>query len=135
MSVEQDFSNLKLLVVDDSPINHRVVTLSLRGRFKEIESAYNGLEAFEKYKEVPYDVILMDAMMPVMNGCESTLVIRMFEKEQQFDKKSFIIAMTASDANGDIKHCLDAGMDAYIGKPFIAANFLRMVEEKFKPLA
>jgi len=131
MSEDLDFTGLKLLVVDDSPINHRVVTLSLRGRFSEIDSAYNGLEAFEKYKKVPYDVILMDAMMPVMNGCESTLVIRLFEKEQEMEKKALIIAMTASDADGDIKHCLDAGMDNYLGKPFNASNFLRMVQNKF----
>lgn len=131
VSMLTDLSNLSLLVVDDSPINHRVVTLSLRGRFQEIDSAFNGLEAFEKFKQKPYDIILMDAMMPVMNGCESTLVIRLFEKEQGFDKKARIIAMTASDGDADIDRCLKCGMDAYLGKPFLANQFLRILEEMF----
>ena len=135
MSTEKDFTGLKLLVVDDSPINHRVVTMSLRGRFHEIDSAYNGLEAFEKYKKIPYDIILMDAQMPVMNGCESTLIIRMFEQENQLDQKSFIVAMTASDGDSTINECLQVGMDAYIGKPFVVSAFLRLVEEKFNSLS
>ena len=134
MTEGPDFSELKLLVVDDSPINHRVVTLSLRGRFKQIDSAYNGLEAFEKFKKTPYNVILMDVRMPVMSGYESTAIIRLFEKEQEMDKKTFIIAMTASDATDDITKCQQMGMDDYLGKPFIVANFLRLLEEKYNPL-
>ncbi|WP_372775029.1 response regulator [Mangrovibacterium sp.] len=130
MAHELDLSRVKLLIVDDSPINHRIVSLSLRGRFLAIDSAYNGLEAFEKYKKTPYDVILMDAMMPVMNGCESTHVIRLYETEQEMKDKAFIIAMTANDADGDIKRCLETGMDAYIGKPFVAEKFLNMLQEK-----
>lgn len=124
-----DCSNLSLLVVDDSPINHRVVTLSLRGRFKEIDSAYNGLEAFEKFKLKPYDIVLMDAMMPVMNGCESTIVIRAFEREQGAEKKARIIAMTASDGDGDIQRALQCGMDAFLGKPFIVQQFFKILGE------
>lgn len=135
MSDEPDINGLKLLIVDDSPINHRVVTLSLRDKIKTVKSAYNGLEAFEMYKSEHFDVILMDAMMPVMNGCEATLLIRLFEKEQQKEKTAIIIAMTASDADGDIKRCLENGMDAYIGKPFLAPMFLKLLEEKFNLLA
>lgn len=135
MSEQKDFTNLRLLIVDDSPINHRVVTLSLRDRFSLIDSAYNGLEAFEKYKETPYDVILMDAMMPVMDGCDSTIVIRAFEREQAIENKAFIVAMTANDGQGEIKECLAAGMDAYIGKPFLVPPFIRLLEEKYYPLA
>ncbi|WP_423127636.1 response regulator [Gaoshiqia sp. Z1-71] len=129
MLADPDYSNLSLLIVDDSPINHRVVTLSLRGKFKEIDSAYNGLEAFEKYKQKPFDVILMDAIMPVMNGFESTIVIRMYEKEQKIEKKSKIIAMTASDGDGEVEQCLSAGMDAFLGKPFVVSQFLKILEE------
>lgn len=135
MPDQPENTGLKLLVVDDSPINHRVVALSLRGKITEVKSAYNGLEAFEMYKKEHFDVILMDAMMPVMNGCEATLLIRLFEKEQQKEKKAIIIAMTASDADGDIKHCLENGMDAYVGKPFVAPLFLKLLEEKFNLLA
>jgi len=133
MTVDQNLSDFTILVVDDSPINHRVVTLSLRGRISHIDSAYNGLEALEKYKGSRYDVILMDVKMPVMDGCESAIAIRKFETEQQTDKKAFIIAMTASDGFGEIKQCMEAGMNAYLGKPFNTENFLRLMAEEYKP--
>ncbi len=133
--VEDDiYKNLRLLVVDDSPINHRVVSLMLRNRLKEIDSAYNGYEAFEMFKKNPYDVVLMDAMMPVMNGCDASIVIRMFEREEKRETPAVIIAMTASDGSAGIRRCMEAGMDAYVGKPFIATSFFAILNEKIKSL-
>lgn len=134
MSEESQHTGLKLLIVDDSPINHRVVALSLRNQVVDIQSAYNGLEAFELCKQTRFDVILMDAMMPVLNGCEATLLIRQFEREQQIENKAVIVAMTASDMPSDIQKCLISGMDDYIRKPFIASLFLNLLKEKFKLL-
>lgn len=122
------------MIVDDSPINHRVVALSLRSRLATIESAYNGLEAFEKFKQNHYDIVLMDAMMPVMNGCEATGLIRLYEREQNLTDKALIIAMTASDADADVKQFIEFGMDAFMGKPFVLPVFLKLVEDRFKPL-
>ncbi len=131
MTTNADYSNLSLLIVDDSPINHRVVSLMLRGRFGRIDSAYNGQEAFEKYREHPYDIILMDSLMPVMDGCKSTQVIRLFEKEQGLDDGTKIIAMTASEGNDDVDRCIQAGMNAFLGKPFVLHRFLHILEEIF----
>ncbi len=124
------YSNIRLLVVDDSPLNHRITTLSLRGHFQSIETANNGQEALEMYKKQPFNVILMDVMMPVMDGYEATIAIRKYEKEQKLENNSLIIAMTASDAGDDINRCLESGMDTYLGKPFMADVFLKILEEK-----
>lgn len=135
MSDEEDFSKIKVLVADDSPINHRVVSLSLRGRISQIDSAYDGLEAFEKFKENRYDVILMDLQMPVINGCESAALIRLFEREENYSTKCLIVAMTASDYDKDIQSCLDKGMDTYLGKPFQVNNFMQILHERFNHLS
>jgi len=129
MLTDCDFSNKSLLIVDDSPINHRIVALILRGRFGEIGSAHNGEEALHKYMEKHYDIILMDAIMPVMDGFESTMAIRSYEKEQDIAEKCIIIAMTASEGGDDINRCLDSGMDAYLGKPFQVQQFLDILEK------
>lgn len=120
-----DFSELSLLVVDDSPINHRIVTMMLRNKFKLIDSAFNGLEAVKKYKTNHYDVILMDVMMPVMDGSEATIAIRNYEHENGLTKKTKIIAMTASDSDENVY----LSMDAYMGKPFLAPRFFEVLEE------
>ena len=129
MLEKSEYSNLSLLVVDDSQINHRVVSLSLKGQFATIDSAYNGMEAFEKYQEKSYDIVLMDSMMPVMNGCEATVAIRSFEKEKGIDKQTKIIAMTASESGDGINNCLESGMDAFLGKPFQVPQFFQILKE------
>ena len=73
------------------------------------------LEIFQNSKLNEYDVIIMDVMMPVMDGLEATKAIRMLEREDA--KKIPIIAMTANAFEEDRKACLDAGMDEHIGKP------------------
>ena len=132
MSADFNLLDCWLLIVDDSPINHRVVTLSLRGKFAGIDSAYNGQESIDKYRVKHYDVILMDGRMPVMDGFRATTGIRLYEKEKGLEKKAKIIAMTAGDEDRDIDRCLSAGMDAYLGKPFSARQFLSVLERLFK---
>ena len=73
------------------------------------------LEIFQNSKLNEYDVIIMDVMMPVMDGLEATKAIRMLEREDA--KRIPIIAMTANAFEEDRKACLDAGMDEHIGKP------------------
>lgn len=127
--MESDLKNLSLLIVDDSFINQRVVSLSLRNAIDDIELAGNGLEAFEKYCEKQYDVILMDGRMPVMDGYESTKKIREFENEKGLDKKATIIALTGSDSEEESKNCFESGMDAAMLKPFRLAQFLDILKD------
>lgn len=126
---KNDLSSLSLLVVDDSSMNQRVVSMSLRNTVAEIEMAGNGLEAFEKYSKNQYDVILMDGRMPVMDGYESTRLIRNFERENQIENPTIIIALTGSDTDEETKQCLDAGMNACMLKPFRLHEFIEILKD------
>ncbi len=113
-----DLSGMKILVVEDNEFNLEVAEVLLTDVGATIEVASNGKIATEMFaaSEVgTYDLILMDIMMPIMDGCEATRVIRTMERE---DAKTVpIIAMTASTFAEEIQRCETAGMDAHISKP------------------
>jgi CheY-like chemotaxis protein len=114
------------LVVEDNPVNQKVVTAVLRKRGFSIELANDGQEALGKLKNaVPFDLVLMDVQMPVLDGLETTRLIR---REAQW-KELPIIAMTAHAMNGDKERCLEAGMNGYISKPVHPAHLLSTVDE------
>ena len=113
-----DLSGKRLLLVEDNAINMEIAHAILEEEHLNITEAKNGkeaLEIFQNSKLNEYDVIIMDVMMPVMDGLEATKAIRMLEREDA--KKIPIIAMTANAFEEDRKACLDAGMDEHIGKP------------------
>lgn len=83
-----------------------------------VDIANNGLEAVNKYRENDYDVILMDIMMPVMDGLEATSQIRKFEKDNPSKKHTPVIAITANTLDNDRDKCIATGMDEYMAKPF-----------------
>jgi len=109
---------LNILLVDDNAINRKVALFNLQKLGHRVESAENGLEAVEKFTAGQFDVVLMDIMMPVMDGYDATREIRRQEDERQFPKKARIIAMTANAEKGEMDKCIDLGMDDYICKPF-----------------
>ena len=127
--MENDLTNLSLLVVDDSTINQRVVMMSLRNMVGKIESAGNGLEAFQKFCENHYDVVVMDGRMPVMDGYEATRKIRKYEQEKAIEKPAVIIALTGSDTDHESDSCLEAGMDVCMLKPFRLHEFLEILKD------
>ena len=113
-----ELSGKRLLLVEDNAINMEIAYAILEEEHLNITEAKNGkeaLEIFQNSKLNEYDVIIMDVMMPVMDGLEATKAIRMLEREDA--KKIPIIAMTANAFEEDRKACLDAGMDEHIGKP------------------
>ena len=87
----------------------------LRFGIKTVEIAGNGVEVVNRYREAPWDVILMDGQMPLKNGYDATQEIRELEKTTGGHVP--IIAMTANAMVGDKEKCLRAGMDEYISKP------------------
>ncbi len=103
----------RILVVEDNPVNQRVVTLLLQRFGCEVDVADNGLLALEATARSAYDLILMDCQMPEIDGFEATRRIRAQEKERRVP----IIALTASALSGEREHCLSAGMDDYLSKP------------------
>ncbi|MGQ8338532.1 response regulator [Sunxiuqinia sp. A32] len=121
-------SSSEVLVVDDNPINHRVVLFSLREQFTNIDTAFNGQEAVDKFKKKHYDLILMDLRMPIMNGTEAARSIRNYIKLKGINKDVKIIAMSASDTSEDTRACKEAGMDGYLYKPFRVQELFEVIK-------
>ncbi|MDD3288469.1 MAG: response regulator [Alphaproteobacteria bacterium] len=110
------FVGTRVLIVEDIPVNRLLMTKML-GRFGCLISvASNGLEAVEACKKSVFDIILMDCQMPEMDGYTATREIRAYEGE--LGRHTIIVALTAHTLPGDREHCIEAGMDDYIGKPF-----------------
>jgi PAS domain S-box-containing protein len=108
-----------ILVVEDNYINQQVVVEMLKNLHCHYVLAENGQEALNVLKShtEPFDLILMDCQMPLMNGYDATAQIRANE-HGKFDKNITIIALTANAMKGDNIKCLEAGMNDYLAKPF-----------------
>jgi len=109
---------LNILLVEDNLLNQRIVTFSLKKYNHEVIIANNGVEAIEKFSEQKFDVILMDIMMPVMDGLEATVKIREIEMVNNFERRTPIIALTANTMDNDRDKCISYGMDEFMAKPF-----------------
>jgi signal transduction histidine kinase/DNA-binding response OmpR family regulator len=108
---------LHVLMAEDNPVNQAVGRAVLEKLGCTIVMANNGLEALELWRQGGMDLILMDCMMPDMDGYESTRRIR--EEEARLGRKHIpIVAMTANALEGDKERCLATGMDDYLSKPF-----------------
>ncbi|MBE6013581.1 MAG: response regulator [Lachnospiraceae bacterium] len=115
---DYNFSNIRLLIVDDVEINREIIIALLADSGIKAEEASNGLEALEKIKNAPadyYDIILMDIQMPVMNGCRAAEEIRALSRKDA--KEIIILAMTANVFKEDVDMALESGMDGHIPKP------------------
>ena len=110
------FPTAHLLLVDDNLINQQVAAGILAKSGCGIDIADNGLIAVEMFQRKPYDLVLMDVQMPVMDGLTATRAIRAYEHDKNRDRTP-IVAMTAHAMIEDKKKCLSAGMDDYVSKP------------------
>ena len=112
-------AGLHLLLAEDNELNSEIATALLEEQGASITAVENGrlaLEAIQNAAPHTYDAILMDVMMPEMNGLEATRCIRAFEGKGPGEGTP-IIAMTANVFADDVKACLDAGMNSHVGKP------------------
>ncbi len=107
-------ADARLLLVEDSPVNHVVAEAMLSKQVRRIVTARNGAEAVASMQADDYDVVLMDIAMPEMDGIEATRIIRGLPSPKGDVP---IIAMTAHAMAGDRERCLAAGMDDYLTKP------------------
>jgi len=107
-------ASLRILVVEDNPVNQKVAVRMLDRLGLRAEVAGNGLEAVQMFRSVRPDVIFMDCQMPELDGYEATRRIRVMQKPGE---RPAIVAMTAEALTGAREACLAAGMDQYISKP------------------
>jgi PAS domain S-box-containing protein len=113
------FANLRVLVAEDGVINQIFVTTLLEGVGCQVDLAVDGREAVQLFRTRPFDLVLMDCRMPEMDGFEAASAIRDYEKHQAGPARRIpIIALTASALPEEQEHCLRAGMDACLTKPF-----------------
>ncbi|MEE8330173.1 MAG: response regulator [Acidimicrobiia bacterium] len=117
----------RVLVADDSPTNRMLAKRLLENGGHEVTSVDDGSQAVEALESNRFDVVLMDVQMPVMDGFEATAEIR--QRESGTGEHIPIIALTAHAMDGDRQRCLDAGMDAYVSKPFRSAELFATIEQ------
>ena len=106
----------RVLLVEDNPVNLEVAVGILESFGCKVETATNGLEALDRYVNGDYGLIFMDCQMPEMDGFEATAEIR--KQEAKSERRTPIVALTASAIEGDREQCLASGMDDYVPKPF-----------------
>jgi CheY-like chemotaxis protein len=125
-TLREDRSRLSILVAEDNAVNQALIVRLLQKRGYVVTVVPDGRAAIDALAAKPYDVVLMDVQMPVMDGFEATAAIR--EKEKGGDRRVPIIAMTAHSLKGDQERCLAAGMDGYVSKPIRTAELLTAIE-------
>ena len=123
----------RILVVEDNMLNMEIIRTILEDYDIIVEEAYNGQEAvtiMAASQPGYYDLILMDIMMPVMNGLEATRKIRQLSREDC--QRIPIIAMSANAFDGDVKRSLASGMNAHLSKPVNVEKLIETLETSFR---
>ena len=118
--------DLSLLLVDDNVLNQKLIKIYLSRHGFKIDVAIHGQEALERIYLNNYDAILMDLMMPVMDGYEATIKIREYQKDKGFYSR--IVGLTANAYDEDRHKCLSIGMDEFMVKPFEFELFKSILE-------
>jgi PAS domain S-box-containing protein len=121
-----DTRPLKILLADDSPDNRALIRAYLKKTPYQLDEVEDGREAVSKFQEKPYDLVLMDIQMPVMDGYEAVKSIRSMESTQHATRTP-IIALTASAFEEAIIKARRAGCDAHVAKPVKKATLLKAI--------
>lgn len=116
-----------ILVVEDNLMNQKVVAMALKNKVGKVDIANNGKEAIQLFSSSKYDIVLMDLMMPVMDGHKASIKIR--ELEAGTGMRIPIIALTANARSGIKELCIESGMDDFITKPFKIDALIAKIEE------
>ncbi len=130
---EKSIKGLHILLAEDNELNMEIAEFVLQNEGVDVTKAWNGQEAVELFRNSEsgeFDVILMDIMMPVMNGYEATKMIRSLDREDA--KQIPIIAMTANAFTEDRIRAKEAGMDEHIAKPVDVELLLKVIHKLVK---
>ena len=120
---------IKVLLVDDDERNIFALSAYLKAKKIKVETAIDGRDCLEKLKQLTVDVVLLDMMMPVMDGFETLGILR---KDEQL-KNNKVIALTALAMKGDMERCMEAGADDYCTKPIdidVLVNKINVLKNK-----
>ena len=130
---ETSIHGLHVLLTEDNELNMEIAEFVLQNEGAVVTKAWNGQEAVEQFKKSEpgeFDVILMDIMMPVMNGYEAAKTIRSLNRE---DAKTIpIIAMTANAFTEDRIKAKEAGMDEHVAKPVDMELLIKVIHKLVK---
>lgn len=130
---EKSIKGMHVLLAEDNELNMEIAEFVLQNEGAEVTKAWNGQETVERFRKSEsgeFDVILMDIMMPVMNGYEAAKRIRSLDREDA--KKIPIIAMTANAFTEDRIRAKEAGMDEHIAKPVDAELLIKVIHKLVK---
>jgi two-component system, sensor histidine kinase and response regulator len=128
-SLRELWQGARLLLVEDHPFNQEVASEMLREAGFVVDIADNGAIAVRMVQEAPYDLVLMDMQMPVMDGVTATIEIRKLSQYAELP----IIAMTANAMQEDKERCIAAGMNDHIAKPVEPSELWRTLTRWVKP--
>ncbi len=117
----------RILVVEDNPVNMRVVRLMLGRLGLESEGAENGRQAIDRCAVQPFDLVLMDMQMPELDGIEATRILRAREAQGGAAMVP-IVALTANVQSEDRQRCIEAGMNDFIAKPFRSSDLVAVLQ-------
>ena len=133
-SIQQETQNInfnakKILVAEDNKTNQMLINIILTEMNMKVTIVQNGKEAIETFKKEYFDLVLMDINMPIMNGSESMLEIKKYQKEHS--RETPIIALTANAVSGDKQKYLNAGFDGYLSKPIETEKLIEVLNSNF----
>ena len=114
----------RILLVEDLPLNQMIMLKMLNSLGYQVDVACDGLEAYRRLQLQTYDLVLMDLLMPKMDGIEATHRIR----RSCAGKQPYIVAFTALPAEENQQYCLDAGMNDYVSKPLRKEHFVAALD-------
>jgi CheY-like chemotaxis protein len=119
---------LRILVAEDNVTNQRVIDFILKKMGYRVDLANNGKEVIEALERQPYDLILMDLEMPVIDGLKAFRHIR---KNVAADEQPQVVALTANASEEKRRECLDSGMNAYLTKPVKIPALVEQIQRTY----
>lgn len=125
---EEKKRSIKMLLVEDNPVNQKVVLKMLKKYGYSADTAANGAEAIRMLESTRYHIVLLDVVMPDMDGYQVTSIIR-DPNSSVLQHDIVLIAMTAHAMKGDREKCLESGMDDYLSKPIRPDDLLGTIEK------